>query len=160
VKCISIVGRSNSGKTTLLEKLIPELKSRNRKVMTLKHDVHGFEMDREGKDTWRHKKAGASAVLISSPQKIAMIIDVDAEKSLDELVRYAPANIDYLLTEGFKKGKFPKIEVLRIGGPNEPLMTRAEGLIAIVGDSPVDFGVPFFSRNDPVKIVDFMEEFK
>ena len=74
---ISIVGKSDSGKTTLLEKLIAEIKNRGYHIGTIKHDTHGFDIDREGKDTWRHKKAGASTVAISSPTKVAIIKDIN-----------------------------------------------------------------------------------
>ena len=73
IPIISIVGKSDSGKTTLIEKIIPELNKRGYRVATVKHDVHGFDIDIEGKDSWRHKNSGAHTVVISSPQKIAMI---------------------------------------------------------------------------------------
>jgi len=86
IPIILIVGKSNSGKTTLIEKLVPELKRRGLKVGTIKHDVHGFELDQEGKDTWRHAQAGVDTVVISSPQKAACIKKVDVELTLDELI--------------------------------------------------------------------------
>ena len=85
IPIISIVGKSDSGKTTLIEKLVPELTRRGYRVATVKHDIHGFEVDREGKDSWRHKQAGAHTVVISSPQKIALIRDVEKDLTLDEI---------------------------------------------------------------------------
>ncbi|HUU81381.1 MAG TPA: molybdopterin-guanine dinucleotide biosynthesis protein B, partial [Acidobacteriota bacterium] len=82
---VLFVGSSGSGKTTLLEKLIPELTRRGLRVGTIKHDVHGFEMDQPGKDSWRHKHAGALASIISSPHQIGEVMDVDHDHSLDEL---------------------------------------------------------------------------
>jgi len=82
---ISIVGKSDSGKTTLLEKLLAEIKNRGYHSGIIKHDTHGFDIDHEGKDTWRHKKAGASTVIISSPNKIAVIRDIKEEKVLDAI---------------------------------------------------------------------------
>ena len=82
IPIVSIVGKSDSGKTTLIEKLLPELGRRGYRVATVKHDVHGFEVDREGKDSWRHKKAGAHTVVISSPLKVAVIRDVDHDAEL------------------------------------------------------------------------------
>jgi molybdopterin-guanine dinucleotide biosynthesis protein B len=79
VPIVSIVGKSGSGKTTLLEKVIKELTHRGYTVGVLKHDAHGFEIDHEGKDSWRHKKAGASTVALSSPEKFAVIKDVLTE---------------------------------------------------------------------------------
>ena len=85
IPIVSIVGKSDIGKTTLIEKLLPELTGRGYRVATVKHDVHGFEVDREGKDSWRHKKAGAHTVVISSPQKIALIRDVEKDLTLEEV---------------------------------------------------------------------------
>ncbi|MDP2972779.1 MAG: molybdopterin-guanine dinucleotide biosynthesis protein B, partial [Deltaproteobacteria bacterium] len=85
IPIISIVGKSDSGKTTFIEKLLPELVRRGYRVATVKHDVHGFEVDREGKDSWRHKQAGAHTVIISSPTKVALIRDVEKDLRLDEI---------------------------------------------------------------------------
>ena len=82
---VSVVGYSGSGKTTFIVKLVPELTRRGIRVGTIKHDVHGFEMDREGKDSYRHKKAGARISVISSPQKVGMVRDVDRERTVAEL---------------------------------------------------------------------------
>ena len=82
---ISIVGKSNSGKTTLIENLIPELTKRGYRVATIKHNVHGFDIDHEGKDSWRHKKAGAFATVIACPTRIALIEDIDHDQTLDEI---------------------------------------------------------------------------
>ena len=83
---VSIVGYSGSGKTTLIEKLISALKQRGLRVGTIKHDVHGFEMDRPGKDSWRHKQAGASATIITSPRQIGMVMDADHDHHPMELL--------------------------------------------------------------------------
>jgi molybdopterin-guanine dinucleotide biosynthesis protein B len=82
IPIVSIVGKSDSGKTTLLEKLVAELKSRGFRVGTIKHDAHSFEIDHEGKDSWRHKKAGASVSIISSAEKIGMVLDSDHDHTL------------------------------------------------------------------------------
>ena len=84
---ISIISKKRSGKTTLLEKLIPELKQRGYRVGIVKHDIHGFDIDHKGKDTYRHKAAGATAVAISSPWKISLIQDVEKELSLRQVVK-------------------------------------------------------------------------
>ena len=94
IPIISIVGKSDSGKTTLIEKLVPELTRKGYRVATVKHDVHGFEVDREGKDSWRHKQAGAHTVIISSPQKIALIRDVEKDSTLDEIRRRWVQDVD------------------------------------------------------------------
>src|SRR4030066_1340246 len=102
IPIISIVGKSASGKPTLIEKLVPELVRRGCRVATVKHDVHGFGVDREGKDSWRHKKAGAHTVVISSPTKLALIRDVDHDATLAELRDKYIRDVDLLLSEGFK----------------------------------------------------------
>ena len=94
VPIVSIVGKSDSGKTTLLVKLIPILKRKGYRVATIKHDVHGFEMDREGKDTYRHFHCGADAVLISSPRKIALIKRIEQEAPLDALAEQFYPDMD------------------------------------------------------------------
>ena len=110
---ISIVGKSSSGKTSFLEYLLPELRKQGYKVGTIKHDVHGFDIDKPGKDTWRHKQAGANLVLISSPEKLALIKDVDHDSELDELRQHYVKDVDLILTEGYKSGDKPKIEIFR-----------------------------------------------
>ncbi len=150
-----IVGKSDSGKTTLIEKLIPELKKRGLRVGTIKHDVHGFEIDREGKDSYRHKKAGASFVMISSPDKIALIKDVEYEYTLDDLKKFID-DVDLVLTEGFKKSSFPKIEVFRKELNQELLCKEEDNLIAIVSDKEHDIEVPVFRWEDIEKLADFI----
>ena len=108
---ISIVGKSESGKTTLIEKLIPELKRRGYRIGIVKHAHHGFDMDRKGKDSYRHRQAGADTVMIASPGQIAMIKDVPGER-LDDLIPFFN-DMDLLITEGFKRDRAPKIEVFR-----------------------------------------------
>ena len=98
---ISIVGNSDSGKTTLIEKLIPELRHRGYRVGTVKHASHGFDIDRRGKDSWRHHQAGAEIVVVASPEQIAMVKN-DPCDSLDCLERYFEG-VDLVLAEGFKK---------------------------------------------------------
>jgi molybdopterin-guanine dinucleotide biosynthesis protein B len=158
VSVVSIVGKSDSGKTTLIEKLIPILKDRGYRVASIKHDVHGFEMDREGKDTYRHFHSGADAVLISSPNKIALIKRVDQPSSLDELVeRYYP-DMDIVITEGFKRLDKPKIEVFRSAIHEQPLCTAADNRVALASDVPLDVDCPRFDINDAKGIADFIEE--
>ena len=98
---ISIVGRSQSGKTTLIEKLIPELKRRGYRVGTIKHSHHIFDFDKTGKDSWRHKDAGAETVIVASPGKIAMVKN-DYRGSLDDLKNFFD-DLDLVITEGYKK---------------------------------------------------------
>jgi molybdopterin-guanine dinucleotide biosynthesis protein B len=145
---ICIVGQSDAGKTTLIEKLIPEFRNRGLKVGTIKHDVHGFDMDRPGKDSWRHKQAGALTTVISSPNKIGMVMDVDHDHKLEELSPFL-CGMDMVLAEGFKRQNHPKVEVFRPRDPlTEPLCMGDESLVALVSDISVDLGVPRFALDD------------
>jgi molybdopterin-guanine dinucleotide biosynthesis protein B len=152
---VSVVGYSGSGKTTLLEKLISELKGRGYSVGTIKHDVHGFEMDRPGKDSWRHKKAGASTTIISSPYQIGMVRDVDYDYRPEELMALLP-DVDIILTEGYKKENLPKLEVFRSQVHKAPLFKGDKTLLALISDDPIDVGVPRFSTDDGKSVVDFL----
>ncbi len=157
IPIVSIVGKSDSGKTTLIEKIVPELSRRGYRVTTVKHDLHGFEIDKEGKDSWRHKRAGAQAVVISSPRKVALIRDVDKDMSLEELGDSFGEDADLILSEGFKKDVQPKIEVFREGKHEELLCTKEDNLIAIASNRPFDIGVPCLDIDDVKGIVDLIE---
>lgn len=152
---VSVVGHSGSGKTTLLEKLISAFKHRGYAVGTIKHDVHGFEMDRPGKDSWRHKKAGASVAVISSPYQIGMVRDVDHDHRTEELVALLP-DMDIILTEGYKKENLPKLEVFRSQVHKAPLFKGDKTLLALISDDPIDVGVVRFSTDDGKSVVDFL----
>ncbi len=157
IPILSIVGKSDSGKTTLIEKLLPELVRRGYRIATVKHDVHGFEVDREGKDSWRHKKAGAHTVIISSPQKVALIRDVEKDMTLEELRAKFIQDVDLILSEGYKKDIQPKIEVFRKEKHKELLCTKEDNLVAIVSDKTFQVGVPCFSLDDMKGLSDFIE---
>jgi len=157
IPIVTIVGKSDSGKTTLVEKIVPELIRRGYRVTTVKHDLHGFEIDRQGKDSWRHKQAGAQGVIISSPQKIALIRDVDKDMSLEELRDAFGGNADLILAEGFKKDIQPKIEVFRKEEHQELLCTEEDNLVAIASNRPFDIGIPCLDIDDVKGIVDLIE---
>ena len=156
IPIISIVGKSDSGKTTLIEKLVPELTRRGYRVATVKHDVHGFEVDREGKDSWRHKKAGAHTVIIASPNKVALIRDVDKDLPLDEIRNKFIHDVDLILSEGYKKDIQPKIEIFRKEKHKELLCGKEDHLIAIVSNKRFDRGVPCFDLEDMKGLADFI----
>ena len=158
IPIVSIVGTSDSGKTTLIEKLVPELVRRGYRVATIKHDVHGFDVDREGKDSWRHKQAGAHTVVISSPQKLALIRDVDHDAELGELRDRYIQEVDIILSEGFKRNPQPKIEVFRKEKRRELLCTKEDNLLAIATNEPFHIGVPCFDLDDARGMVDLIEE--
>ncbi len=159
VPIISVVGKSGSGKTTLLEKLIRELTKRGYRIGSIKHDAHSFEIDQEGKDSWRHKKAGAVQTLISSASKIAMVLDSDHDHSLKELRDKFVRDVDLVLAEGYKREDLPKIEVFRSSHHKEMLCSKEDNLIAVAGDPPAPpHGTPVFDLNDPVALANFIEQ--
>lgn len=155
IPVISFVGRSNCGKTTYLVKLISEMKRLGYKVATIKHDVHGFDMDKPGKDTWRHAQAGADVVCISSPQKIALIEKVEEEMPLTEVVARI-RGVDIIFTEGYKREGKLRIEVFRREASSEPLCLEGD-LLASVSDEALYPGVPCFPLDDPVPLAAFLE---
>lgn len=152
---VSVVGLSGAGKTTLLEKLIRVLSGRGYRVGSIKHDVHGFELDKPGKDSWRHKHAGAATTLISSRSQIGMVMDVDHDHHPDELKGFF-TNVDIILTEGYKQGNKPKLEIFRNNVHEEPLCKNDEHLIALISDMRMDLGVPQFSLDDIDGLADFL----
>ncbi len=153
---ITIVGKSNSGKTTLLEKLIINLTQKGYKVGSVKHAHDGFEMDKEGKDSWRHKKAGAASTLVISQDKIAMVKD-DKTSYLEKMQAYLADN-DIILAEGFKKQNFLKIEIFRTQSVHkEPLCPDDKNLIAFVTNSDYKPDVPLFGLEDIVELSEFIE---
>jgi molybdopterin-guanine dinucleotide biosynthesis protein B len=155
---VSVVGASKVGKTTFLEKLIPELRRRGYRVGTIKHDVHdSFAIDQEGKDTWRHRQAGAQTVAISSPARIGLTREVPAELDLDTLVALYFQDEDLVVTEGYKGGNKPKIEVCRQERQAAPICTEKDGLVAVVADFPVGGGLPCFALEDVAGVADFLE---
>jgi molybdopterin-guanine dinucleotide biosynthesis protein MobB len=158
IPIVSIVGRSNTGKTTLIEKMIPELSRKGYRVATVKHTIHGFDIDREGKDSWRHRKAGARVTVIASPGKVALLEDVDGDYEIEELRDKYITGVDIILVEGFKKNPFPKIEVVRSGLKQEPLSAKEDNLIAVVCDHPVERGVPRLKTSDVESLVTLVEE--
>ncbi len=146
---ISVVGRSDAGKTTFLEKLIPELKALGIRVAVVKHDRHGFEMDHPGKDTWRLRRAGADAVMISASNQMALIRSgLERELSLDELAALLEDVVDVVLTEGYKSGDKPKIEVSRRAVADGQLLCDEDELLAVVSDHPHAVRVPQFDLAD------------
>jgi len=156
IPILSFVGRSKTGKTTLIEKLIPLLNERNLEVAVIKHHHRDFEIDIPGKDTYRHKKAGAHAVIISSPEKIALVEDTGRDLSIEEIVSKYGIDADIILTEGFKNADMPKIEVYGNTKDMPPVCINDKNLLAVVSDLPVEVSVPVFSRDDIEGIADFL----
>ena len=156
---LSIVGRSKVGKTNFLEKLVPEIKSRGYLVGTIKHDAHDhFEIDHKGKDSWRHRQAGAQGVAISSPTRFALIKAVQRELDVGTIVATYFTEEDLVLTEGYKSGKEAKIEICRKELHSEPLCSQADRLQAVVSDFAIEAGVPRFELEDISGVATFIEE--
>lgn len=144
---LSFVGRSNSGKTTLIERVIPELTRMGYRVATVKHAGHGFDLDTKGKDSWRHKQAGASAVVVVSRGSLAMFADVPEEINVEEVRdRFLDGQTDLVIVEGWKSEGYPKIVVVRdhLGEVN----VSTDGVLAVVSMKPVEAAVPCIDRDD------------
>ena len=146
VPVLTFVGLSGTGKTTFLEKLIPELKGRGLRLAVLKHDAHQFEVDKPGKDTWRFTQAGADVVAISNQEKFAMIERTPRQLTLAELIGRLP-DVDLVLTEGYKRSQVKKIELHRSVLGN-PIISRPEELLAILTDEPLDLPVTQLDLTD------------
>lgn len=161
VKAVSFVAKSGTGKTTLLEKVIVELKRRGWRIGALKHDAHRFEIDHPGKDSWRLTAAGADTMLITSPEKLALVKRHAAAPPVEELLAAYFADVDIVLTEGFKKSGLPKIEVHR-AERSPTLLCRGEEhdptLVAVASDEPLVLDVPVFDLNDAAAVAGFIEE--
>jgi molybdopterin-guanine dinucleotide biosynthesis protein len=132
---VAVVGKSDSGKTTLVERLLPELLRLGLRVATVKHDAHSFDIDHPGKDSYRHGAAGATAYVVSSPEKVAYVGRVEKELSLVEIVQRFFADMELVLVEGYKRSAPHRIEIFRRGaGHAEPLCAPGESL-ALVTDA-------------------------
>lgn len=149
-KILGIAGWSGSGKTTLITKLIPLLVSRNLRVATVKHAHHSFDVDQPGKDSYVHRKAGASEVIVSSARRWVQMHEIGAaaEATLPQLLaKVSPC--DLVLVEGYKGERFPKIEIYRPSLGNEPLHRQDEFIVAVASDQPLaGLGIPCANLND------------
>jgi len=152
---VSIVGKSKSGKTTLIEKLIGELKSRGYQVATIKHTSQNLAFDEPGKDSWRHTQAGSKATVISSPDKLVLIKPV-GNISLKQIAHILGEDYDIILTEGFRLGDAPKIEVHR--KQSGPPLASVKKRIAIATDEPLETKTRQFSLEDVKGLADLLEE--
>jgi len=153
---VSIVGKSESGKTTLLERLIGELKCRGYRIAAVKHEPYGFELDQPGKDSWRLTQAGGDIVALSSPQQLAFIKQVEEDTSLHELPYLFGDDLDLILAEGFRGSDAPKIEVHRKGLGE--LLCPPEELFAVVSDEFLDIAVPQYSPDNISGLADVIEQ--
>ena len=157
MKVFGIAGWSGSGKTTLLEKLIPQFTARGLKVSVIKHAHHGFDIDRPGKDSYRHREAGASEVLLSCNDRWALMHERrdESDVTLDELLaRLAPC--DLVLIEGFKQEPIPKLEVYRPENGKPPLFPERSDIVAVATDAEIATSLPRLALDDVAAIAGFV----
>ena len=154
---ISIVGKSDSGKTTLLEGLIAELKRRGHKLAVMKHSAEDFELDAANKDTWRFSHAGSEVSAISSGHNLAVFKHLERDFSPIELSHFVSWDCDLVLTEGFKQSDCPKIEVHR-KEQGAGLVSPPHQLLGVVTDEPLEVDAPQFSKDEFHRIVDLIEQ--
>ena len=148
----SVVAFSGTGKTTFIEKLVAELKSRGKRVAVIKHDAHEFDIDHEGKDSWRFSRAGADVTVVASVSKAAII--ENRPLRLEDLLSKI-TDVDIIITEGYKYGAWPKIGIRR-GATGNPLPLPAEECFAVVTDEPESADVPCFGLNDAIGLADLI----
>lgn len=161
---IGFAAFSGTGKTTLLRQLIPVLKQKGLRVAVIKHAHHDFDIDQPGKDSYELRKAGACPMLISSSQRMALMIDkeTDKEPELDELINYInPDTVDMILVEGFKHWPMPKIELHRPATGKALIFPDDKNIIAIAHDDELNqqTDIPRLDINNPVEIAEFLIEF-
>ena len=152
---VAVVGKSKSGKTTLIGALISELKSRGYHIATIKHSAHRLSFDKPDKDSWRHIQAGSDATAIVSPDQIVLIKPVTEEPDLNDIARLFGEYYDIILAEGFKQSSAPKLEVHRkaVGPP----FSHISNIIAIATDEPLKTKIRQFSLHDIKGLADFLE---
>jgi len=157
MKIVSFVAASsNSGKTTLIEKVVRILKERGLRVAVIKHASKGYDIDRPGKDSWRFREAGADAVLLVGPDEMAIMKKISREPSLDEF-RMMVQDIDVVIREGFKMDRENRIEVFRSGVSGEqPLCMTDRSFLALVSDVPISVVIPCFDLSDAAAVADFI----
>jgi molybdopterin-guanine dinucleotide biosynthesis protein MobB len=154
IPLLSVVGFSNSGKSTVLVKLVEELKKRGYRVAVIKHS-RGFEVDQPGKDSWRYREVGAGPVILAGPKQMVLFRSWEKEWEPEEIAR-GLEDVDLVITEGYKLGRRPKIEVFREEISSE-LTCNPEELLAVVSDTPQNWGIPVFSLGDITGLGDFVE---
>lgn len=159
IPVLCFVGTSNSGKTTLITKIISLLTQRGYHVSTVKHTHKEFEMDSEGKDSYKHRTAGAKTVVLASPAQFAVMSATDHELTIEEVLeRFISKDTHILIVEGFKKDKYPKIEVHRKGVSRELRCINDPSIIALASDDSPDVSIPVFDINNAENLTDFIKQ--
>jgi molybdopterin-guanine dinucleotide biosynthesis protein MobB len=159
VKVFGITGWKNTGKTGLVERLVTELSARGYTVSTIKHAHHSFDVDHEGRDSYRHREAGAREVLLSSGNRWAIMHELQGapEVPLAELLRKM-SPVDLVLVEGFKAEGHEKLECHRAEAGKEVLAKEDASIVAVASDVSLDVGQPVFDLNDTAEIADFVAQ--
>lgn len=163
MKVVAFCGYSGAGKTTLLEQLIARFKHGGARVSVIKHAHHDFEIDHEGKDSWRHRRAGAYEVLVASDRRLAKIreYEVQADPSVHALIAELDA-CDWVLVEGYKHAELPKLEIWRVGRDKAPRYAEDRDVVAVVTDdrallpAPLPEGMPVLDLNDADAVYDHL----
>lgn len=156
-KIITITGKSDSGKTTLIEKLIKYYSAKGLKVSVVKSMKHDFEIDHKGKDTYRYREAGVFSWAITNGESYALFTNIDAPMSPLDIAEKNFPDSDIVFIEGYKEGKISKIEVIG-SKPEEALFKNDKLIKAILTDISIDTELPVFSRNNIEAIADFIDE--
>lgn len=158
MKVLGITGWSGSGKTTLVTRLLPDLAARGLTISTIKHAHHDFDVDTPGKDSYEHRAAGATEVIVSSARRWALMHELreTPEPTLDKLLEHM-SSVDLVLVEGFKREGHEKIEVRRAQNERPPLYPDDDKVVAIASDTPLeDAGRPVLDLDDTRAIADFI----
>ncbi len=158
MRIIGLAGWSGSGKTTLIKKLIPRLIARGITVSTLKHAHHGFDLDQPGKDSFFHRTAGATEVIISSAKRWAILHELREQPEWDMAALVGKMSpVDLVLVEGFKRDAFPKLEIHRIANGKPLIHPEDPHIIAVASDSALPAAkVPVIDLNDIEAIADLL----
>ena len=158
---IAIVGKSGSGKTTLVEKLVAHLSHSGYRVGTIKHSCHPHPMDMPGKDSWRHKQAGAKKAVFAGPSSVQLVMDADGLTEPEAIASQFMSDMDIVIVEGFKQTAVRKIAVIRTPFSEQELTVADRGLVAIATDATDDrrlksIGVPLLDLNDHETLASFI----
>ncbi len=159
MKVFGFAGWSGSGKTTLIERLVPRFVARGMRVSLIKHAHHNFDIDQPGKDSYRHRQAGCTEVLVASDRRWALMHELRGEKEpslAEQIARMTP--VDLLLIEGFKWEPMPKLEIYRAANGKPPLHPDDDHIVAVATDRRFDIGLPQFGLDEHDAIAEFVLE--
>jgi molybdopterin-guanine dinucleotide biosynthesis adapter protein len=157
MKVFGFAGQSGSGKTTLMEHLIPIISAQGFRVSVIKHTHHAFDVDQPGKDSWRHRQAGAQEVLLASDVRWVLMHELRGapEPELpDQLARLSPC--DLVFVEGFKRQPIPKLEVWRLANNSSPLHPADPNIVAVATDAKLNIALPVFDLDDHVRMSQYI----